>query len=339
MRGLAVAAVVLVALSGTARAADAELDALLDHARREKAALRYQEGLATLDRALRLGKSGPAQLVDIHRAAGEMAAGLGDAAAAQAHFERWLVLEPDAALPPGTSPKITAPFAAARARLAGLPALAVRFEPEAGAAPAITMIVDGDPLGQVAGARARVRGGAGGESVVEARGGGRQRLALPDGGPLRVVAAALDQFGNELVVQGSWQAPILIDGSRSRPSTTTPPPSRPLYARWWVYGAAGLGVGVAGVVFAAKVDAAQQEFDQITANSSSHQLADAEAVARRGRRYAWLANGSFAAAGVLGIVSGVLLVRQLGEEPAGVTLSPTPTADGAGWGVMASGTF
>jgi tetratricopeptide (TPR) repeat protein len=105
----------LLALPCRPAHADPQVDLLIEQARREKAALRYQEALAVLDSALVLGRSTPADLIIIYRLAGELAAGLDDHDQAVAHFRRLLALAPDTVLPEGTSPKVTSPFAVALA--------------------------------------------------------------------------------------------------------------------------------------------------------------------------------------------------------------------------------
>jgi hypothetical protein len=82
----------------------------------------------------------PAQVAELHFYAGRLAAGLDHADVARDHFARALALEPDLALPPGTSPKLTAPFDAARA--ASVP---LRLH-----ATAQRVVVEADPLGLVA---------------------------------------------------------------------------------------------------------------------------------------------------------------------------------------------
>ncbi|HEX3762433.1 MAG TPA: hypothetical protein VHW23_27215, partial [Kofleriaceae bacterium] len=83
------------------------------------AALRFDEALRLADQAWRNGDNGPDQLRRIFELAGRAAGSIGEDRAARLWFSRWLYLDPDAALPDGTSPKLTALFGDARATLAG----------------------------------------------------------------------------------------------------------------------------------------------------------------------------------------------------------------------------
>src|SRR5262245_34995830 len=89
---------------------------LLSLARRQFAALELEAARETLARALATGTSAPAAVAEIHLLSGQVAAILDDRAAAIAHFRALLALSPDARLPDGVAPKISGPFAAARAK-------------------------------------------------------------------------------------------------------------------------------------------------------------------------------------------------------------------------------
>lgn len=133
-----IAAVVLLAVAGgTARANDDLAEAI-----RLEAALQYDQALAIVDRIIAAGTTTePAQLAELHFYAGRLAAGLDRADAARDHFARALALHPELALPAGLSPKITAPFDAARATAAPLRLHASREGDH------VVAIVDSDTLG------------------------------------------------------------------------------------------------------------------------------------------------------------------------------------------------
>jgi hypothetical protein len=134
---------VLVVLVLLATAGDARADAPeLARARRLKQTLEFAAALDEVDRVIALGTSSPDGLTDAYRLAGELAAGLGRDGDAVTYFQRLLALDPGAAMPAGTSPKIVAPFEQARANLGGR-ALAAHVEGDA-------IVVDDDPLGMVA---------------------------------------------------------------------------------------------------------------------------------------------------------------------------------------------
>ena len=144
MRLAAIAIVLCVATS--ARADDDLAEAI-----RLEAALEYDQALAVVTRILERGTAtDPAQVAELHFYAGRLAAGLDRADLARDHFARALALRPELALPAGTSPKIVAPFEAARAQSAPLRAHAT----------APQVIIDDDRLGlvtrtEVAGRQAR----------------------------------------------------------------------------------------------------------------------------------------------------------------------------------------
>lgn len=134
MRLVAIALVLCVA-------APARADDDLAEAIRLEASLEYDQALAVVTRILDRGTAtDPAQVAELQFYAGRLAAGLDFADAARDHFARALALKPDLALPPGTSPKLTAPFDAARAHT----------QPLRVHATAQQVIVEADPLGLVA---------------------------------------------------------------------------------------------------------------------------------------------------------------------------------------------
>src|SRR5262245_5385207 len=88
----------------------------LARARQLEGQLEYEQALAIVEAALARGGAEPARWVELHLLAGRLAAGLDRARVAEDHFARVLALRPETTLPEGTSPKLTAPLAAARAR-------------------------------------------------------------------------------------------------------------------------------------------------------------------------------------------------------------------------------
>src|SRR5688572_15186188 len=127
---------VLLLGAGSARADD------LETARRQVEALDYRGARATLEQALRAGKSSPVELAELYRMRGEIAAALGDDGDAEESFRRLLVIRPDARLPTGTAPKIEARFRAAAISLEKGARLRVRHQLETGGAPQVTLVVE-----------------------------------------------------------------------------------------------------------------------------------------------------------------------------------------------------
>ena len=132
---------VILALAPSARADE------LARARELKQTLDFAGALAATERAIAAGDGDRARLVEAYRLAGELAAGLEREADAVTYFRRLLALDPDAALPAGTSPKIVLPFERAREDLAGR-----RLEAHAGGD---GIVVADDPRGMVAEVRAQ----------------------------------------------------------------------------------------------------------------------------------------------------------------------------------------
>ena len=330
----AVAAALVVASAsahvGVAHADDASVAGAIGRVRAERAALRYRDALAGVDAALALGKASPAQLAELYRMAGELAAGLDEPTRAEQWFARWLALVPDAQLPGDASPKVKAPLEAARAALGGA-RLAITVTPTAPAA-TVAVAVSGDPLRMVR--SVRVRG-------PEER--GAWEGGLP-GAPLSIagiegdalVAAGLDEHGNELVVMpfarpGSGERDVGEIGSGSGTGTGTGTGTgRPLRGRWQTWAGVTVAFAAAGGVFAWRTDVAQDEFDRLRAESDQHTFAELEDVRARGERHALLANVAFGAAAATAVVTVVLAVR-------GHRVTPVVAADHAG--VALAGSF
>jgi hypothetical protein len=91
----------------------------ISHALRQIASLEqqleYEKALVLADRTLEKGLASRDQLADLHLIAGRLAAGLDHPEIAQQHFAKVLALRPDTTLVEGTSPKLQAPFEAAKA--------------------------------------------------------------------------------------------------------------------------------------------------------------------------------------------------------------------------------
>lgn len=317
--GLAIA----VAIASRAPALRAQpLDPHLVEARRAKNALRYADALAALDAARRWGKNSPAEMAEIYRLTGEIQAGLGNADAARQAFLRWLVLEPSAGLPPGTSPKIAGPFDAARA--AAAPPLRLDHELEGGDEPALAVTAVPDPLQMVAGVRVDYLRPGGRWQRVESRGHGRQQLRLPRATSVSLVITAIDADGNALVAAGSREQPLVV----STIASVAPGPRArrpPFVARWPLWTGVAVVLGGAGLYFGLDARDAQHQLDDIYANSNGTNYdtvaARIDQLRTRGRRSALLANIGFAAGGAAAVAAAVLGIR---EWTAPVEVTPAP---------------
>jgi hypothetical protein len=319
MRGASIAvALALVSASATVRAGSADD---LAEARRLKAALDWEHALDAAERALDDGDADPARVRELHQLAGELAAGLDRDDVAIAHFEALLELAPDATLPPGTSPKITARFDVARARAQGRPALAIRLERRSAS---VELIVDHDPLALVAWVRAHVHfpSGAYSDPIVRVIPDlGSAAIAVPDGAD-DVQVFALDAHFN---VVWSARAPA--------PLAPPPPPPPAIHHDWtatttWAVVAGGsLALGAIG---AWRTQVAQDEWNALRADDGHHDYSALTAVETRGRRWALGADVAFGAAAVTGAIAIVVGIREARRAPDGVAVAPIVTRDALG---------
>ena len=297
----------------------------LAEARRLEAALDYAGALALVDRALAHGGADPGRLVELHVLAGRLAAGLDRAELARGHFARALALRPELALPAGTSPKLTAPFEAARARSVPLRLHATS------AHGLVTLQLDADPLGLVAGIRVHVVDAAGAHAEVSER--AATRIVIPTG-TTAIEIAALDAQGNQVwlgaapaeVALGAGGVTGGVTGGLTGGTGAAPQPPRPhLLARWSTWAiTTGVVAGAAG--FAAwRFRSAQHDWDELAATGTAD-YAELAAVEDRGRRWGLAANLGLGVATLTGLSAIVLYLRAPSPARRGSLLvGPGPT--------------
>jgi hypothetical protein len=325
-RQLTLSAIVVAVscLTGAARAQSADP---LEDGRRLKAELRYDEARAAVERVLRSGVGGPQQLAETYRLLGELAAGMDERVAAEAYFARLLSLQPEATLGSGASPKLTVPFDAARARL-GQGGLVVSHRLDAHRA---SLVVERDPLDLVAGARARYRRGMRPVEQVEARGRGTIELSFAGTGPVQVELAAIDEFGNELVVFANLEAGQVARRSRS------------LIGRWQLWAGIGVALGATGAGFGLAARSAESDLAALNERARNEPFAidfgEAETLRDRAGRRALIANLCFAGTAAVGVAAAVLLVRELRAPGEGDRLSVGPALGPDSIGVAVGGAF
>jgi hypothetical protein len=305
--GMAALLLALIASAPGAARADRVGAGELEHQASEALdALRYDEALALLDRAWRQGDSGPARLRRIFALAGRAAGSMGDEAAARLWFSRWLCLDPDAALPAGTSPKLTSLFGEARAGLAGA-SISARARRRGRS---IEVTVERDPLAMIAAARA----GAARADVVA---GGARLTASEAGAEAPAQIELIDRHGNVL-------AAIAVEPAAG---VDRPPPAAASGASWyerplpWAVTAGGLAA--AGGVALGVAVAARSDLRALNASSAAHEFSEARALERRFDRAQWAARIAFGGAAVAAAVGAVCYVRLRGAR---VSAAP---ADGA----------
>lgn len=295
-----------------ALAAVAHADPDLDEARRLQGQLAYDQALAIVERAIARGTADPKQLAALHELAGELTAGLDRAMDAEEHFSRLLAIDPDAALPAGTSPKITAPFYAARGNTARLVINAMID------ASVVEVRVTGDNRGFVQGVAATVTDASGATQTVREPHG--LRLELPAGAHVTSIAV-LDEHGNRVWTDA---APV------AKPAPPPPPPPAPrpapLYARWSTWTIAGTAALAVGGVCAWRFSVAQTDWNDLSTAQPPHDYSELRAIEQRGDRWALAANISFGVAGAAAI--GAVLALALHHDEPAITISATASTLG-----------
>jgi hypothetical protein len=336
-RGAAAAAAVLVllALAPPVHAAP------LDDAKAAVEASDYLKAKAALAEALASGTNGREELAEIYRLSGIVAGALGDPKAATAAFQRALALSPKVELPPGTSPKIGRPFAAAQqaAKKSGGP-LEIRSETSA-EPPSVTVIVAADPVQMIAKVRATVIVDGKPEQTFDRPPAPSTTIELPEGARLDVRVAVLDEKGNRLAELGSREVPIVIVGKAPPPPPPVvvapikrpppPPPApraqRPLHLRWKLWAGAAIAFGGAATYFAIDTVMAKRELDDLNRHSVDHDFTEAKAVESHARRSALLTNIGYGAAGALAVTAAVLYLTEP-RAPRGERLTVAPVRGG-----------
>jgi hypothetical protein len=279
VRALAIA--IALAL-GSAAAADPQARDPLDEAKALQASLDYERALVIVDREIARGVASETRLVELDLLAGTLAAGLDHPDVAQAHFARVLALAPETRLPDGTSPKITAPFEAARARVVPLHVELAQVGDR------VVATVGSDPAHLVAGLALHLAAEPGAPDDVTAP---SREVAVPLG-RRALWAAAIDEHGNHL-------AELQL-----RDVSLAPPAPAPIYARWSTWAiATGGALAVAGAC-AWRFGVAQDQWNDLE-RDGGHDYSELAAVEARGRDWALAADVGFglaAAAGVTAIV-------------------------------------
>jgi hypothetical protein len=283
---------VVLAIAAPARADD------LAEAKRLEAQLEYEPALVIVERLIAAGGAERDRLAGLHLFAGRLAAGLDRTAVAEEHFARVLALVPATRLPDGTSPKLTAPFDAARGRSVPLRVSAVID------ATSVTLAVEADPLQLVAGIAVIVDG-------RELRAQGRRVEAI---GKITEIAA-LDTYGNRL-----WVERALPEPPREPPRVVAQV-AVPLHRRWQLWTSVGAGaLAVAGVA-AWRFDVAQDDWNRLK-GAGSADYSELVTVEDRGRRWGLVANIGFGVAAAAGIAAALVYVTRP-DEPRALIVTPT----------------
>jgi hypothetical protein len=309
---------ILVALA-SGRAARAGDDSAFAQAKRDVEASDYQAARGALASALDAGSASPQELAEIYKLSGIVESALGNTDAATEAFARWLVIDPKATLPPGTSPKIVRPFDAAAANKP--PPLKVKAETSA-APPTVTLVIGDDSFTMIARARVVVVVDGKREVTLEAAGKLRITIALPTGKRLDLRVQGLDAHGNRVVELGTEDVPIVIvtDGSapkrddealsllKTKPATPSEP--RPLYLKWWVWGSGAVAFGALATYFGIAAVSATNDLDRLNATSQDHTFTEALDVESRARRDVWLFDIGMGIAGAAAVTATILYLTE-----------------------------
>lgn len=279
----------------------------LAEARRAVEAVDYDAARRLLVEALHDGDNSPAAMREIYRLSARAAVVLGERDLAEQYYRRWLAIDPDAALPADTAPKLREPFIAAEAYIAAHGRLRARARRIAGGAVDVELL--SDPLAMAQAARALDAGAAG---THLARGAG---AAFDADHRARLAAAArvaiVDDRRNRLLdldvemIDATASGPV---GSAAtgpgaailtpRPPSSSPPPAdAPAPSRRWLYWAIPTGVFALGATgFGIAAIASYGQAHQIADNSGRSFLSDAEDNVGRGRAFVWVTIATGAAA-------------------------------------------
>lgn len=299
----------------------------LAEARRAVEAVDYDAARRLLVEALHDGGNSLAAVREIYRLSARAAVVLGQRELAEQFYRRWLAIDPDAALPDDTAPKLREPFVAASAYVAAhgrLQAIAQRTQ-----AGEIDVELVADPLAMAHAASAldpaapvNVAAPAPGARAAAAPAsavfGADRRVRLA--GAARI--AILDDRGNHLLELDPAAAaavpsvaaprtPSATDAEAAAPERPADPDRPPWTRRWLTWGipTGVFALGAAGFGIAAI--ASYERAHQITGDSGHFYLADAQDNVRRGRTFVWITAGAGAAAVACAIPAAIYLARDV----------------------------
>lgn len=319
----------LIAGPRVARADDGS-SALLDRAQHAVDEVDYEAARRLVTGALEGGHLAQADLARAHQLAGVVAAAVGDDAGARDHFVRWILLAPGAQLSGDVSPKIAAPFAAARDEADRLGAMT--FDVAVAREPGLARftITAHDPLSLAVKIRVRSAGAEIESPLPSARVNVEDRLALT------AQITILDDRGDELATRDTGAPPLGADPAAAigtPPAAVAAPRSRhsvPALIRWPTWAAVTALAAGAGGYFAWQVGKDHSALDALNADSAAHTFDEATAITDRGKRHALGADLAF---GVAGVAAAALVVTLVVDH---TTLEVAPVVAPGGGGASAA---
>jgi hypothetical protein len=283
----------------------------LAQARHAVDTVKYDAAQRLLVEALQDGGNSPAALGEIYQLSARTAVVLGHPELAEQFYRRWLAIDPRAALPTDTAPKLRTPFEAAQAYLAGHGGLAARA---ARTADGVDVTVTSDPL-QMARAAIALDGAA---TAAPLGSGSVAHLAAST-----TRAAVLDEYGNHVLeldvpppVPGApgptAPAAPAAPGRLDAPKPAVSPRSWP--RRWTTWAIPTAACGIVSVSFLGVALQAQITANQIAAESGAHRKADVDDELAHARTYTWVSAITAAATVGFAIPMAVYFLQQR-EEP------------------------
>ncbi len=322
-----------VAVSATTVYADADLariNAALDNSD-------YPAAQDLVTKALASGGNAPETTAELYRLQGVIEGSLGNAPRATEAFTRALALSPKVALAAGMSPKVTKPFEAAKAFYQTNQPLKVKVDTRA-TPPAVTLVVQSDPMKMIARARVAVVVDGQPEQMVDGIG----TIALPAGARLDVRVTVLDANDNRLVEIGSTDVPIVIVSSSptvrpaddkkpvpEKPVARGPVRERPLYWKWWLWGGGAVAFAGVGTGFGIGALQSKSELEAMNARSTAYTFDQARAMEDKIRTRLLVTNISYGVAIACGVTAAILfLTEPSAKERSTISISPAPTRGG-----------
>lgn len=323
----------------------------IEDAKAQIDASEYFPARASLDKAYQAGSNKPADIAEIYRLTGIVHAALNDPKAAQLAFQKCLALSPQTTLPAGTSPRISRPFAAAQEFLKEKKPLEIKTSTTADP-PSVTVEIISDPMSMITSLQAVAIVDGKPEERIDQLAAPSAKIELPKGKRIDLRVVALDEKGNYLVEIGSKEVPIVILGKGDSDIVIKPPPpkstpkpykERPLYLKWWLWAGAAVVFGGAGAYFGYDVVRAQDELEEIGAQSANHTFDEAKDIEDRGRRSALFANIGLIAGGSFAITATVLYLtrpsRPTEERQPAKPISIAPMVSPQAAGLVLGGHF
>ncbi|MBK7861464.1 MAG: hypothetical protein IPJ65_23185 [Archangiaceae bacterium] len=274
----------------------------LGEARQRAAQLDYPGALEAVRAALARGGSAPPQTLALYAYLGELAATVGDPAAAEAAFAVTLQLSPSFELPAGTSPKVRAPLERARAR--GLTPLGASVEPRVLQGSQVELEVRLSTGAKVEAVRLSTAGPNGLETRPLSGSPVARGVFTCAASPCGYFVSLLDGDGNELLRVGSPLAPLTVPGAAPAPVPGPAPRRAPVLGLTL----AALAVVAAAVAigFGVLFGTADGTLARIEADRSRSTFAAAQGLDGQRRLGWWSMWGAGGAALALGVAAGAL---------------------------------